>query len=68
MFEKWYNLSMPSIVALDLETTGLDSRADTIIEIGAIRFNERRIEEEFSTFNQPPAANLQVHHQVNRDL
>ena len=37
---------MPSIVALDLETTGLDSRKDTIIEIGAVRFNNRRIEDE----------------------
>jgi DNA polymerase-3 subunit epsilon/ATP-dependent DNA helicase DinG len=44
---------MSSIVALDLETTGLDPRTDTIIEIGAIRFNSRRIEEEFSTLINP---------------
>lgn len=44
---------MPSIVALDIETTGLDSRKDSIIEIGAIRFNNRRIEEEFSTLINP---------------
>jgi ATP-dependent DNA helicase DinG len=44
---------MPSIVALDLETTGLDPRSDAIIEIGAIRFNDRRIEEEFSTLVNP---------------
>jgi DNA polymerase-3 subunit epsilon/ATP-dependent DNA helicase DinG len=44
---------MPSIVALDLETTGLDPKTDTIIEIGAIRFNNRRIEEEFSTLINP---------------
>jgi DNA polymerase-3 subunit epsilon/ATP-dependent DNA helicase DinG len=44
---------MPSIVALDLETTGLDSKTDTIIEIGAVRFNSRRIEEEFSTLINP---------------
>ena len=44
---------MSSIVALDLETTGLDSKTDSIIEIGAIRFNDRRIEEEFSTLINP---------------
>ena len=44
---------MPSIVALDLETTGLDPEKDAIIEIGAIRFNSRRIEEEFSTLINP---------------
>ena len=44
---------MPSIVALDLETTGLDSRKDTIIEIGAVRFNNRRIEDKWSTLVNP---------------
>lgn len=44
---------MPSIVALDLETTGLDPNTDAIIEIGAVRFNENRIEDEFSTLINP---------------
>lgn len=44
---------MPSIVALDIETTGLDPKKDSIIEIGAIRFNSRRVEEEFSTLINP---------------
>jgi DNA polymerase-3 subunit epsilon/ATP-dependent DNA helicase DinG len=44
---------MPSIVALDIETTGLDAVSDSIIEIGAIRFNKRRIEDEFSTLINP---------------
>ena len=44
---------MPSIVALDLETTGLNPGSDAIIEIGALRFNSRRIEEEFSTLINP---------------
>ena len=44
---------MPSIVALDIETTGLDPKTDAIIEIGAIRFNNRRIEDEFSTLINP---------------
>lgn len=44
---------MESIVALDLETTGLDPNNDGIIEIGAVRFNERRIEAEFSTLVNP---------------
>ena len=44
---------MPSIVALDLETTGLNADTDTIIEIGAVRFNSRRVEEEFTTLINP---------------
>jgi ATP-dependent DNA helicase DinG len=44
---------MSSIVALDLETTGLDPQADAIIEIGACRFNGSRIEDEFSTLINP---------------
>jgi ATP-dependent DNA helicase DinG len=44
---------MPSIIALDLETTGLNPETDAIIEIGAVRFSGRRIEEEFSTLVNP---------------
>jgi ATP-dependent DNA helicase DinG len=44
---------MPSIVSLDIETTGLDSQSDAIIEIGAVRFNGRRIEAEWSSLINP---------------
>ena len=44
---------MDSIIAIDIETTGLDPTKDAIIEIGAVRFNERRIEAEWSTLIQP---------------
>lgn len=44
---------MASMVALDIETTGLDPRSDAIIEIGAVRFNGRRIENEWSTLINP---------------
>lgn len=44
---------MPSLVAIDLETTGLDSRNDAIIEIGAVRFSASRVEEEFNTLINP---------------
>lgn len=44
---------MIPIVALDLETTGLDSNADGIIEIGAVRFEGNRIDDEFSTLINP---------------
>ncbi len=44
---------MPSIIALDLETTGLDPERDTVIEIGAVRFNGKRIEAEFSKLVNP---------------
>ncbi len=44
---------MPTYVALDLETTGLDPRSDSIIEIGAVRFNNNRIEAEWSKLINP---------------
>jgi ATP-dependent DNA helicase DinG len=44
---------MPNMVALDLETTGLDPQTDAIIEIGAVRFNGRRKEGEWSTLVNP---------------
>ncbi len=44
---------MPSIVALDIETTGLDSQNDAITEIGAVRFNGHRVEDEWSTLVNP---------------
>jgi ATP-dependent DNA helicase DinG len=47
---------MPSIVAIDIETTGLDSQSDAIIEIGAVRFNGKRIEAEWSTLINPGRA------------
>lgn len=44
---------MQTLVALDLETTGLDAQNDTIIEIGLVRFSGSRIEEEWSTLVNP---------------
>ncbi len=44
---------MSSIVALDIETTGLDPQKDRIIEIGAIRFNNTRIEKEWHSLINP---------------
>jgi len=44
---------MSDIVAIDIETTGLDPNRDSIIEIGAVRFNDHRIEDEFSTLINP---------------
>jgi DNA polymerase-3 subunit epsilon/ATP-dependent DNA helicase DinG len=44
---------MPSIVAIDIETTGLDPRRDAIIEIGAVRFNEEGIQNEWRSFVNP---------------
>lgn len=44
---------MQSIVALDIETTGLDPDRDVIIEIGALRFNGHRVEKEWSTLVNP---------------
>jgi DNA polymerase-3 subunit epsilon/ATP-dependent DNA helicase DinG len=44
---------MTAIVALDIETTGLDPQKDAVIEIGAVRFNGRRVEDEWSTLIHP---------------
>jgi len=44
---------MPSIVALDIETTGLDSKSDAIIEIGARRFSASRVEDEWTSLINP---------------
>lgn len=44
---------MDTFVALDIETTGLDSEKDMIIEIGAVRFNHKRVEGEWSTLINP---------------
>jgi DNA polymerase-3 subunit epsilon/ATP-dependent DNA helicase DinG len=44
---------MTSLVAIDIETTGLDENRDAIIEIAAVRFNGRRVEDEFSTLVNP---------------
>ncbi len=44
---------MTTYVALDIETTGLDKNRDAITEIGAVRFNERRVEDEWSTLINP---------------
>jgi ATP-dependent DNA helicase DinG len=44
---------MDSIIALDIETTGLDPQKDAIIEIGAVRFNHNRIENEWETLINP---------------
>ena len=42
-----------TFVALDLETTGLDSARDTIIEIGAVKFAGDEIIDSFQTFVNP---------------
>ncbi|MCB0060654.1 MAG: 3'-5' exoribonuclease, partial [Caldilineaceae bacterium] len=43
-------------VALDLETTGLDAKRDAIIEIGAVRFQGKRILDRFVTLVNPHRA------------
>ncbi len=44
---------MTTLVALDIETTGLDSHKDAIIEIGAVCFSGNRIEEKWSSLINP---------------
>jgi DNA polymerase-3 subunit epsilon/ATP-dependent DNA helicase DinG len=42
-----------TLVALDIETTGLDPKNDKIIEIGAVRFSGSKIEGEFNSLINP---------------
>lgn len=44
---------MEPIVAIDIETTGLDADKDKIIEVGAVKFNDHRIEAEWGTLINP---------------
>ena len=40
-------------VAFDLETTGLDARADAMIEIGAVRIRDGKVLDKFASFADP---------------
>jgi len=42
-----------TLVALDIETTGLDSKTDRIIEIGAVRFTDKGVEAEYQSLINP---------------
>ncbi len=44
---------MQSIVAIDIETTGLNEERDAIIEIGAVKFKGHRVEDEWSSLINP---------------
>ena len=42
------NRCIPDFVVLDFETNGFDPQPETILEIGAVRLNDRRVEQEWS--------------------
>jgi ATP-dependent DNA helicase DinG len=44
---------MTQMVAIDIETTGLDPQKDAIIEIGAVRFRNQTVEAEWNTLVNP---------------
>lgn len=44
---------MPARIALDIETTGLDSARDAIIEIAAVKFEDGRIQDEWHSLIRP---------------
>jgi ATP-dependent DNA helicase DinG len=44
---------MKTLVALDIETTGLDPERDAVIEIGAVRFQGGRIDDEWQSLINP---------------
>ena len=48
-------IKFKEFISLDLETTGLNSKKDEIIEISAIRFVNGEIKDEFTTLIKPIA-------------
>ena len=46
-------LELNEYIALDLETTGLNSKTDSITEIAACRFIDGKIKDKFSTLINP---------------
>ena len=47
------NLAMQSLVFLDVETTGLDSRSADLLELAAVRFSSGKIQERFESLIRP---------------
>ena len=66
------SLADQSFVALDLETTGLDTQRDEIIEIGAVKFQGGQILGSFNTLVNPHRSLSQFVNQLtgitDRDL
>ena len=48
-----YDLRQQEFVCIDLETTGLNPHADTIIELGAVRFRNGQVLRRYQTFVNP---------------
>ena len=48
-----YDLRQQEFVCIDLETTGLNPHADTIIEVGAVRFRNGEVLHRYQTFVNP---------------
>lgn len=46
-------MKLPTIIALDIETTGLDQQKDKIIEVGAVKFCGNKIESEYQSLINP---------------
>lgn len=63
---------MPTIIAFDLETTGLDPKNDAIIEIALVKFDESGILERYTTLINPgfplPAEALNITGITDEDL
>jgi len=47
------DVKLPDFVAVDIETTGLNKSSDRITEIAAVKFENGKITDEFSTFVNP---------------
>lgn len=63
---------MPPIIAFDLETTGLDSKNDAIIEIALVKFDETGVLDRYTTLINPgfslPAESVNITGITDEDL
>lgn len=68
--KKWLAAAAEEFIVLDIETTGLDSRNDRIVEVSAIRYNKLVESEKFVTLVNPgtiiPIAATEIHHITNQ--
>lgn len=48
---------MTELIVLDLETTGLNPKTDSIIEVAAVLLKDRKVVDKFQTFVKPPKFN-----------
>lgn len=67
-----YKKTFDSFIAFDVETTGLDGRKDRIVELSALKFEDGKVVDSFSTLINPgrpiPAEVSKINHIRDKDV